>query len=511
MPVLLQHDRRSANDVSAQQRWLLIMLTMLICSLVVTSTVPGQLNAPLQRLPAPNDTHSNDSDEESVPSLEGRLAALALELAQVRELLAVQQQQTELLKGFTDRMSLEVESQAKTVPGLELLEELRVGARQGAARDQQIQFEIDRLTEEMDVVRHDQARLPATLRESFLPTRFDQSPLVIYNTLQTGYADFQDADGRFVSSAWLPHFYLLLREKFQIQVNPLITRDRLQILSAQIDFFLADHLTVTAGRFYSPLGFFPERLHTSWVTKTPDTPLLFQQVYPFLLSFNGIQFRGARYIGHLPVKLEYSAIAANGISMDVANPTQFDFANFNPVRTTFGEVNKDKGYGGRIGLSFPKLGLIVGVSALGNGAYDRTGREDLTFVDIDASLHRGNWDLRFEYARVDQQTPFGPIDRQGFYFQTAYRNYQSVHPLWGKLEPVVRYDWVDFDGIDLAQTGLNFGSRERIPIGRHRYTCGLNYYFYPSLIWKLAYELNDEREFTNLKDDGFLTQLTLGF
>lgn len=70
---------------------------------------------------------------------------------------------------------------------------------------------------------------------------------------------------------------------------------------------------------------------------------------------------------------------------------------------------------------------------------------------------------------------------------------------------------MDFRGIDLAETGLDFGGRERMPLDRSRYTMGLNYYFYPSLIFKVAYEINDELRFRELRDNGFLAQLTWGW
>ncbi len=498
--------------------WTNGLTAVLMCALCATHGLGQEPSSKILRLPPINgpamSASAASTTAESDAAIQNRVETLESELDQVRSLMQIQQQQSELLKTMLDRTTEQVSASSQAGPSEEVFEQierLKIGVLRGAERDQEIQFQFDRLTEGLDFAIHN-PQLPSTLRETFLPTRFDQTPLVIYNTLQTGYTDFRDADGAVANSAWLPHFYLLLRERFQIQVNPLITKTSLQILSAQIDFFVNDHLMISAGRFYSPLGFYPEKLHTSWVTKTPDTPLLFQQIYPFLLSFNGIQFRGGRYIGKWPVKLEYSAIATNGMSLDLDDdPTEFDFANFNPVRTTFREVNNDKAFGGRIGLSFPTLGLIIGASALGNGAYDPTGREDLTFIDFDANYHRGNWDVRFEYARIDQQTPFGPIDREGYYLQAAYRNYRSIHPFWGKLEGVVRYDWVDFEGIDLAVTGLDFGTRERIPIDRERYTAGLNYYFYPTLILKLAYEFNNERDFIELDDDGFLAQLTIGF
>ena len=58
---------------------------------------------------------------------------------------------------------------------------------------------------------------------------------------------------------------------------------------------------------------------------------------------------------------------------------------------------------------------------------------------------------------TDQGTPAPPIHRRGLYAQAAYRQYNNPNPYLQKLEGVFRFDHVQFDGIDLKQTGINFG------------------------------------------------------
>jgi hypothetical protein len=148
---------------------------------------------------------------------------------------------------------------------------------------------------------------------------------------------------------------------------------------------------------------------------------------------------------------------------------------------------------------------------LWNGAYDRAGQHDLSLWDVDLSWHHGNWDFRFEFARVHQQAPTSPIHRTGFYAQAAYRPYDSSSPILRRFEGVVRYDYVQFRGIDLTATGLAFGGRENVPIDRNRYTFGLNWYAYESLVFKIAYQINEELRFRNFRDDGLLAQVAWGF
>lgn len=434
------------------------------------------------------------------------------QIQRLENLLEIQQEQLQTLYDLTNRVAQEVEENATPAADDSKITKLEKKLELAAFRDQEVAFELDRINESRDSFRRNLTSfLPANLKETYLPSRTDQSPLVMYNTLQFNIEDFESENRNFAAPVWLPHFYLNLRDEFQVQINPLITEDKLNILSAQVDWFLTDHFTLTAGRFYSPLGFFHERLHTNWVVKTPDAPLVFEQIYPFLLSFNGLQGRGARYLGRSHYKLEYSVLTANGLSLDADNPSQFDFANMNKFRQ-FNDANNDLALAGRVGLTNPIVGWTVGLSGLANGAYDSAGTEDLSMWNIDASFHRGNWDLRFEYANVAQQSPHGPIDRQGLYAQVAYRPRHLIHPAWSRLEYVGRFGWVDFSGIDLSQTGIDFGGSEKIPVDRNRYSAGVNAYLQPSLITKIHYQINDERD-PNFRfdDDGLIAQVVWGF
>jgi hypothetical protein len=269
-----------------------------------------------------------------------------------------------------------------------------------------------------------------------------------------------------------------------------------------------------AGRFYSPIGWFNERLHTSWIYKTPDRPLMFSQVLPASLSFNGVMGKGAVPVWDGPagpVLVEYSSVVTNGFSLPASDPTAQDFADLGEAADAFNDVNGDKALGGRLGFRAPAAGVWAGLSYLRNGDYDRGARFDLDVFDADATWRQGNWDVKFEFARVNQESPFGMIHRRGYYAQVAYRPYDAHHRILQRLEGVFRFDYVRFGGIDPAVAESDFGARERAPIGRNRYTWGLNYYPYPSLILRVAYELNDEVQFRDRADNGFIAQVSWGF
>jgi hypothetical protein len=438
--------------------------------------------------------------------LKARQPTDAQEAERLRKQVDLLQKQIEVLQKMATLLADQVkknEGQAATLDARSV---------QAARRDQTLAATTDDLRESADAQTRTNPYLPSTLHELFNLHRNNESPLGIYGTLSSQFVKFQDRPSNFPTTVFSPHFYLLLNEQFMLEANPEIEPfGEINLESAQLDWFLHDNLTAVFGRFYSPLGFFNERLHTTWVFKTPDKPLLFNQVFPSLLSMNGVMLRGAMALGCSPFKLEYAGVVTNGFSLTTARPTAQDFANLAEMSDAFNDVNGDKAVGGRVGLSVPAYGLVVGLSGLLNGAYDQVEGFDLNVVDADFGWHYGNWDVRSEFARTNQEAPGGVIHRRGYYAQVAYRPYDCCHYVLQRLEGVFRFDYVRFGGIDPAVAALNFGSRELAPIGRNRYTFGLNYYPYPSLIVKVAYEINDEVQFRDRQDNGFIAQVAWGF
>ena len=55
-----------------------------------------------------------------------------------------------------------------------------------------------------------------------------------------------------------------------------------------------------------------------------------------------------------------------------------------------------------------------------------------------------------------------------------------------------------------------FGTPIDVPVRRQQNEIGINYYFYPRMVLKLAYQINDEPNF-HLHDNQFLTELDWGW
>jgi hypothetical protein len=240
---------------------------------------------------------------------------------------------------------------------------------------------------------------------------------------------------------------------------------------------------------------------------------MFRQVSP-LISIDGVQLRGAHYLGDLPVKLAYSVYAGSGLELNNQAPGINDVANLEGMQNTYKVVSSEPTFGGRVSLWCPKVGVEVGLSYLHNADYTPVAEDGIQLWEVDANYHKGNWDLRFEYAEMYQHAESfigNNIRRRGLYAQVAYRPLDSLNPYLNKVELVGRYGYTSFSGIDPTALDLTtFATPVDVPVNRSQYTIGINYWFYASLVAQFAYEFNNEPGFP-LKDNIFMATLAWGF
>ena len=135
---------------------------------------------------------------------------------------------------------------------------------------------------------------------------------------------------------------------------------------------------------------------------------------------------------------------------------------------------------------------------------------------VDFNYHKGNWDVRAEYGMTYQQAqpfhrplPTSParasMPRSPTGRGTAHNKYLQ------NVELVYRYGYVDFQGIDPTTLDLTtYSTPIDVPVRRQQNEFGINYYFYPRMVLKCAYQINDEPGF-HLHDNQFLTELAWGW
>ena len=190
-------------------------------------------------------------------------AASGPEIDRLKAQVDLQQKQIDVLLRMTQLLADQAKKQPATGAAVEKLQE-QVATQearilQGAQRDQELAKSRDDLLEQVDALTRTDPVLPSTLRELFLPTRNNESPLAIYGMLSQDFTAFSKQNSTFIPPTLQLHPYMLLNERWMMSANIILLGSSLQICRMQAEWFINDSLTFVAGRFYSPIGFYTER------------------------------------------------------------------------------------------------------------------------------------------------------------------------------------------------------------------------------------------------------------
>lgn len=456
--------------------------------------------------------------EQSAKALQDQLRN-APAVDRLQKLTDIQQKQMGVIEEQSKLTADQVEQQGPAVEKLQTqTATLESRSKQAAIRDRQLAEVTDVLGDSVDNLQRNYPRLPSPLKEYFLPSGTNVTPVSMWSTLSSIYTLFPNKKvtgngGSFELEEYTPFFLVQLNKRFLLSAEVSFTTGGASLGQAQLDAFINDWLTADIGYFLAPTGFLNERLDPRWINKLPDLPLAARQVFPDGLTLKGVQLRGAKYLFRSPIKMEYSTWATNGLGV----PGQGAAADWYDLATVVGtaaNVNQSVAWGGRIGFWIPSKGINFGVSEFVNSPYNWKAGANMSVWQPYFNYHRGNWDFRYEYGSNYEKTMtyIGKnIQRNGQYAQIAYRNYSSLKKHAQRLEYVFRYSDALFKGIDQKNIAPDaFDPPMNAPINRKQYTLGLNYYFYASTILKLAYEFNDERA-VNFRDDVFMMQFATNF
>jgi len=428
----------------------------------------------------------------------------------------LQQKQIRLLQEQLQLLADQAEKQAPAVENLETkAATLESRSKQAAQRDKELADAHDALLDSVDAQQRNFPWLPAPLKEWFLPSGTNVTPISIWNTLSTRYDIFPShrGYGYFQFEEYTPFFLVQLNKWMLLSAEVSFNQSGGAVGQAQLDLFLTDWLTADIGYFLAPIGYWSERGDPRWINKLPDSAVVMQQVIPDGLAMTGLQFRGAKYLFGSPVKMEYSLAAGNGFGIPGSGLANDWYDQAGLIGST-ANVNEGMLYIARLGFWLPTRGINFGISELVNAPYGTQLGAVVNVVQPYFNYHRGNWDFRFEggqnYERTHQFIGSN-INRVGMYAQLAYRNYASLHKHIQRLEYVARFSDAFFHGINPNKVDLTtYSPLSTAPLDRNQYTLGINYYLYPSSILKFAYEINSEIH-RNLHDNVFMMQFATNF
>jgi hypothetical protein len=510
------------------------------------------LSQPSPADPSPETSNRDSVAPDSLPldQLQAALVALGkkeeaqpgqkMTPEQMQKQLELQKQQIDVLNKMVKLLAKQVGQQGPSVDKLQTdVATLDSRSKQAAQRDKDLQNGLDNIIEHQDALERFGPQLPAGLRELFVPSGTNETQLSIYGALAVGYSHIlgdslksavgatgprPSTPGGFYFGEFTPDFLLKLNDWIFLEAEIGIGSDGSVGAGsfAQADFFINDWLTIIAGRFVAPIGWFNERLNNPWINKLPGDapgsgPLLWQQVLP-PLALLGVMAQGSFYICDSPLKFEYAAYVSNGLNLAPGTPgapTIDELADLEGLTNTFSFVTNEKAFGGRLGLWWPEQGLAGGISAMTNGDFVAGGfEESINLWAVDLNYHKGNWDVRAEYGNMFEQAGSfigRNIRRQGFYAQVAYRPWDLPPGILQQLEFVYRYSYIDIRGIDATTLDLSaYGTPVDVPIRRQQNEFGIDYWIYPRMVIKVAYQINDEPGF-HLHDNQFITELAWGW
>jgi hypothetical protein len=491
---------------------------------------PGVLDSSAGPAPLSVDTEEEQNLLQLQQDLEGQTRELgrlkdvqakapeAPEAERLQKQVELLQKQIEVLQKMIQLLREQMSrSQAQTAT-------LEARSRRAAQRDQELAAAVDDLREGTDSDRRKGPELPWTLKQLFDPFDNNETPLSIYGALAFGYHKIGGTPGEFYFGEFTPDFFLKLNDWILLEGEISAGSDGTVKLGsfAQADFFVCDALTISAGRMVAPIGWYNLRSNNPWVTKLPtdapgSAPLLWGQVLP-LFSLLGVQAEGSFYLGCSPIKLEYNAYVSNGLNLKPAKafqPNVNELANLENMESTFSSITNDKIIGGRLGLWWPEVGLAGGISGMYNGDYVAGGFEDaISLWALDFNYVKGNWEVRAEYGATYQEAgSFGHpnIRRQGVSAEVAYRPRDCCNKHLQNVEFIYRYSYANFRGIDPAALDLTtFATPLDVPVQRHQNEFGIDYWFAPRMVLKVAYQINEEPRF-HLHDNQFITEFAWGW
>lgn len=333
----------------------------------------------------------------------------------------------------------------------------------------------------------------------------DTPPVVVHFA---GYADVtysrtEGGAGGLATMTLAPILHLQAGDRFLIEAEAEFEADDRGDQEAGLEYataswLLNDHSALVVGKFLSPVGYFFQNTHPSWINKLASVPAGFGHGGAAPLSDVGIQLRGGRSFagGHT---LNYALYVANGPRLGLEGMEGLDL----DVEGSSTNRDGERVWGGRVGwLPQPRLELgasiargevVLDPGGMGSGMVEpsrayRVEGLDAAWQASRAIELRGEWIRQRVGDAPMSMAPAGAAWR-AWYVQGACRfgaeRWEAVLRVGDSQSPHAESTF--------QQTAL-----------------GLNYLIRPGTRLKLSWELNDSED-AEADADRVLLQLAHGF
>jgi len=284
--------------------------------------------------------------------------------------------------------------------------------------------------------------------------------------------------GLFFSGDVTPNVDYLAEARFRDET-------RLEMEQAYLRIRPSQTFSLKLGLYLVPFG----RYNTSnrpYQTALVRAPLPVENIYPLSWRDIGLLVEG-KWQGFF-----YSGYLGNGLSegQRLSRGQQFK------------DNNKDKGKGGRVGLS-----LSQGFEAAFSyyiGRFDDNNERNLILKGIDLNWAAEGFYVLAEYAQADinNTAGFSKGKAEGYFIRIAFDT--------GPLRPVGSYQRLTYQDAYHGQGFRQDFGGEGIDEDKTRWTLGVVYFATANVVFKIEYEWNREKE-TEIKNNLFLFQMSLNF
>lgn len=256
---------------------------------------------------------------------------------------------------------------------------------------------------------------------------------------------------------------------------------------AQIDYKFNDLFIIRSGKFLVPAGEFNEYLYPEFIAKTTNRAFVNEEIIPVSWGEVGVQLRGQfkNDKGTNTFKPFYSIYLVNGLKTNTNNPNIRNMRG-NALDTLSGNF----AFGGNIGA---EIGEYFNLQFnYYTGDYNATGDAELSLYGTSVGFENETFSFYGALHFANQEYELNQIEQEwlksGFYLQASYK--------YKKFEPVIRYDQIRLDDDKIYD--------------RDRFTFGLNYNFYENCVFKINYELIQNKG-VDVEDNLFSMQIAVGF
>jgi hypothetical protein len=256
-----------------------------------------------------------------------------------------------------------------------------------------------------------------------------------------------------------------------------LSESSFQIEQAWVGLIASKSFSLKAGMYLVPFGIWNQasRPHE---TALIGTPLNLEFLYPASWRDLGVIVGGQVGI------LTYAGYLGNGLKEGETLEAGQQFS----------DNNKDKAWGGRLGLAFGD-GIQAGASYY-TGKYDDLNERRLELEGIDFSWVTDQWEVRGEATRgiIKNPASFAAGKCEGYSIWTVMN--------FGHVQPVGSYQTVKY--VDPFH-----GGEGGILLDRNRWTAGLRFVIDKNLFIKAEYQWNDE--VPKVKNNILIVQAALSF